>query len=84
MANTTSLKDSIKNTADEVKIKSTHYLLGAASLVAALAWNDAMKDSANYIYPLPKDNIKFKLVYAIIITIIITFNVGVKKGLVSR
>lgn len=62
----------VKGATDELKVKSTHYLLGAASLVTALTWNEAIKEYANSVYP--KDtggNLNFKLAYAMVLTLIV-------------
>ncbi len=51
-------------------------LTGAFGLVAALAWNDAVRAAIDYFYPPSKGgDIGPKFVYAIIITIIVSIAV---------
>ena len=49
------------------------YILGAFGLIAGLAWNDAIKGSIEYLFPLNKDSIPAKFLYAIIMTILVVF-----------
>lgn len=55
----------------EVKEKTTGYILAALGLVVGLAWNDAIKSVIEYIFPLDKNSILAKLVYALLVTIIV-------------
>lgn len=55
------------------EVKTTHYLLGAASLVTALSWNTAVRETLNAVYPLPKEGIVMAFVYAIILTILLIY-----------
>lgn len=54
----------------EVRIKTVGYILAAFGLVAGLAWNDAIKSLIEQLFPLDKDSIWVKFIYAAIITII--------------
>jgi hypothetical protein len=55
----------------EVRGKTFDYVLAALGLVAALAWNDAMKGVIEYFFPFSKDTILIKFIYAVLITIMI-------------
>ncbi len=55
----------------EIKKKILTYILGALGLVAALAWNDAIKGLIEYFYPQENNTVAAKLVYALIITIVV-------------
>jgi hypothetical protein len=59
------------NIKNEIRIKAVGYIIGAFGLVAALAWNDAIKSLINHLFPLDKDSVPAKFIYAIIITIIV-------------
>ncbi len=45
------------------------YISGALGLVAGLAWNDAISNMIETLFPLSKDAVWMKFVYAIIITV---------------
>lgn len=47
------------------------YIGGAFSLVAGLAWNDAIKEFIQYMFPLATDTLTAKFVYAGLITIVV-------------
>lgn len=47
------------------------YVLAAFGLVAALAWNDAVKSAIEKIFPLDGSTLTAKFVYAIVVTIFI-------------
>ncbi len=69
------IKDKIKNGSKEIKkeIKQrvSGYVLAAFGLVAALAWNDAIKSLIEYFFPLNKNTVLIKFIYAVLITFII-------------
>ncbi|MDP2741569.1 MAG: DUF5654 family protein [bacterium] len=69
------IKRKIKNGQEklrkEIKEKTTGYILAALGFVVGLAWNDAIKASIEYLFPLNKDSILAKLIYAFLVTIII-------------
>lgn len=56
----------------EVKEKTFGYIMGALSLVAGLAWNEAIKGMIDYIYPATTSGVWAKFVYAIVITACLT------------
>lgn len=54
--------------------KLPELIIGALTLVAGLAWNDAISGIINYYLPQNKEaNVWYKLLYAFILTIIIVF-----------
>jgi len=72
------LKNEIKKVAEqqkmialEVKEKTSGYILAAFGFVVGLAWNDAVKTLIEYLFPLNKDNVLIKFIYALIITILV-------------
>ena len=56
----------------EVKEKTFGYIMGALSLVAGLAWNEAIKGMIDLIYPATASGVWAKFIYAIVITVFLT------------
>jgi len=69
------IKNKIKNNGDrikkEVREKTAGYILAAFGLVAALSWNEAIKGLLEYFFPISKNTVLVKFIYAIILTIIV-------------
>lgn len=55
----------------EVKERTIGYIMGAFSLVAGLAWNEAIKSIIDQLFPFSKNSIVIKFVYAILVTAIV-------------
>lgn len=53
----------------EVKAKTFGYISAALGLVAGLAWNDAIKSMIETLFPLSKNTVMVKFVYAAIVTV---------------
>ena len=60
-----------KEIKNEILQKTSGYILTAFGLVAALAWNDAIKSLIEYFSPLAKNTILIKFIYATIITLVV-------------
>lgn len=58
----------IKN---EVIQKISGYMFAAFGLVAALAWNDAIKSLIEEFFPIEKSTVIIKFLYAILITVVV-------------
>ena len=54
-----------------VKEKTLGYILAALGFVVGLAWNDAIKALIEDMFPLDKNNIFAKFIYALIVTVLI-------------
>lgn len=72
------VKVSLKKLAEEqkkigiqVKEKTSGYILAALGFVVGLSWNDAIKALIESLFPLDKNNIFAKFIYALIVTVII-------------
>ena len=69
------IKDKIKNGRKEIKKEIQQrisvYILAALGLVAALAWNDSIRSLIEYFFPLNKNTVLIKFLYAILITCIV-------------
>jgi C4-dicarboxylate transporter len=57
----------------EIKQRIVGYIVAAFSLVAGLAWNEAVKSLIEYIFPLSSSTLLLKFVYAIFITLVLVF-----------
>lgn len=55
----------------EVRERTVSYIVAALSLVAGLAWNDAIKSTIEYTFPLSNGTIAAKLIYAVLMTLLI-------------
>ncbi len=55
----------------ELRDRTVSYVVAALGLVAALAWNDAIKTTIEYLLPLKSNALAVKLLYAFIITLIV-------------
>ena len=53
----------------EMRNKIAGYITAALGLVAGFAWNDAIKSSIEYFFPLEQNSLWAKFIYAIIITL---------------
>lgn len=55
----------------EIRARTIGYMVAAFGLVAGLAWNEAIKALIDSLFPLSKDSLPAKFIYAIIITIVV-------------
>jgi len=67
----TKLKQKGKEFRKEVGQQTLGYIVAAFGLVAALAWNEAIKSLIEYLLPLGQNTLFAKLIYAIIITLLV-------------
>jgi len=67
----------IKKESEEIKTEARQrmieYVLAAFGLVAGLAWNEAIKSLIEYIFPLSRNTLLLKFIYAILITLVLVF-----------
>lgn len=61
----------IKEVEREIKGKALGYISAALGLVAGLAWNDAIVGLIDFLFPLTRNTVLVKFVYAIILTIVV-------------
>jgi uncharacterized membrane protein len=61
----------MSNLRKELRSKILTFVGGAFGLVAGLAWNDAVKELIQYLYPLQTNTVRAKFIYAILITLIV-------------
>ncbi|MDP3900242.1 MAG: DUF5654 family protein [bacterium] len=55
----------------EFRERISGYVIGAFGLVASLAWNDAIAALIEKVFPLGKDTVVAKFIYAVVITVIL-------------
>ena len=65
------INESRKRINTEVMEKTTGYILAALGFVVGLAWNDAIKTLIESLFPLDKDGIFAKFIYALLVTLVI-------------
>jgi hypothetical protein len=65
------IKDHGAKLEKEIREKTLGYIVTSFGLVAGLAWNDAIKSMIEEFFPLHKDTVKAKTVYAVVITAIV-------------
>lgn len=55
----------------EMKNQTKGYMTAALGLVAGLAWNDAIKSLIEGFFPLNKESIWIKFLYAFLVTLVV-------------
>lgn len=60
----------------ELRGRTATYIGGAFGLVAGLAWNEAITSFINYVFPLEKNTLLIKFLYAIAVTIVVVLLVS--------
>ena len=65
------IKDHGAKLEKEIREKTLGYIVTSFGLVAGLAWNDAIKSMIEEFFPLHKDTLKAKTIYALVITVIV-------------
>ncbi len=56
---------------NDIKGKSFGYISAALGLVAGLAWNDAIKNLIDKLFPFGKNGVLAEFGYAIVVTIVV-------------
>lgn len=56
-----------------IREKTVGYIVAGFSVVAGLAWNDAIKALIDRFFPDPGNGLKAKFIYAVIITTVVVF-----------
>ncbi len=67
------IREQVSNINREVRNKIAGYITAALGLVAGFAWNDAIRSSIEYFFPLEKNSLWVKFIYAIVITLGVVF-----------
>lgn len=65
------VKEGTVEMSNEVTTKISGYMVGALGVVAGLAWNEAIKASIEYFFPIAKNTLLAQFLYAVIISLIV-------------
>ncbi|MFH1767069.1 MAG: DUF5654 family protein [Patescibacteria group bacterium] len=65
------IKDGTKAVGETLKTKVIGYLLAGFGVVAALAWNDAIKALIDQFFPAEESGLAAKFIYALIVTLFV-------------
>jgi len=56
---------------DEIRSRIGAYIAGGFGLVAGLAWNDAIRSSIEFLFPLDRNTLLAKFIYAFLMTMVL-------------
>lgn len=65
------MREKIDQIKKEIRKKSLGYISAGFGVVAALAWNDAIKALIQYLFPMDKNSLLAKFIYAFAVTLIV-------------
>lgn len=68
----------------EVRSRTFGYISGALGLVAGLAWNDAISGMIEALFPVAKDTVLIKFLYAALVTIAVVVLVKYLDKMINR
>lgn len=74
----------MKDLNKELKSKTFGYISAALGLVAGLAWNDAIKYAIEALFPLSKDTIVIKFLYAVAVTIAVVILIKYLNAIINK
>jgi hypothetical protein len=77
-------REKVKEVERDVTGKSIGYVSAALGLVAGLAWNDAITALINKLFPLAKDAVPMKFVYAILVTVAVVILIQYLERLTNK
>lgn len=73
MANLEKIRQESKKLKSEVREKVVGYIGAGLGVIVSLAWNEAIKALIEHLFPLQKDTITAKFIYAGIMTLVLVF-----------
>lgn len=62
---------STTNVFNTLSVKTTHYVLGGVALVAAISWNNTIREFISKCIPTPEDQVHANIIYSLAITIVL-------------
>lgn len=74
----------MKETIQETKAKTFGYISAALGFVAGLAWNEAIAAAIDAAFPLSKDSVGIKFVYAIAVTLAVVVLIKILSKISQR
>lgn len=78
------IKEESQEIKDKIREQSAGYILGALGLVAGLAWNEAVKGLIEAVFPLEKNTVLAKFIYAVLITAFIVAATIIVNSLLAK
>ncbi|MDO9231471.1 MAG: DUF5654 family protein [bacterium] len=63
------IRERVSEVNREVRNKIAGYVTAGLGLVAGFAWNDAIRSSIEYFFPLEQNSLWAKFIYAVVITL---------------
>jgi hypothetical protein len=69
----------------ELRERTVGYILAAFGLVVGLAWNETIKSVIEYFFPMAKNTLLAKVVYALLLTVVLVIaTLYLKKLLIKE
>jgi hypothetical protein len=68
----------------ELRTRTFGYISGALGLVAGLAWNDAITGMIEALFPVAKDTMTVKFLYAILVTVAVVILVKYLDRMINK
>lgn len=68
----------------ELRSRTFGYISGALGLVAGLAWNEAITEMINKVFPVAKDTVAVKFLYAVLVTLAVVVLVRYLDKMINR
>lgn len=76
--------ENTKNVIIEARVKTFGYISAALGLVAGLAWNEAIAAAIDAAFPLAKDTVPVKFLYALLVTMVVILLIKVLNRMSER
>lgn len=74
----------VKETLSETKAKTFGYISAALGFVAGLAWNEAIAAAIDAAFPLAKDTVAVKFLYAVVVTVAVVVLIKVMNRVIKN
>ena len=68
---TKKIKERSEEVGGKLREQTAGYITAALGIVAGLAWNDAIKSLIEYLFPISKNTVFARFIYAILITFVV-------------
>lgn len=60
-----------KNVPGAFAVKTSHYIIGGFALATAITWNTSIREVIKQKFPIPEDNVKANMIFAMVMTLIL-------------
>lgn len=78
------IKQELHGVRKEIRNRTIGYIVAAFSLVAGLAWNDAIKSLIDYFFPATASGLRAKFIYATVLTLVIVLTTVYLMRLIKK